>query len=91
MQDKEKPPANKNDRDMCGRGFQPGRFQVVVDNIRPPALVGLAGCRTTVASYPTTAITPPEGQSAPHQRPRLEWLERLGNKNRELEFRNNNE
>ena len=36
-------------------------------------LLGLAGHRMTVASYLTTAITPSKGQSAPHQRPRLEW------------------
>ena len=49
-------------------------------------LQGLASCRMTVAGCPTTAITPPKGQSAPHQRPRLKWRECLRNKKKELEI-----
>ena len=36
-------------------------------------LLDLASCRMTVASYLTTAITPPKGQLAPHQWPCLKW------------------
>ena len=66
--------------ETCAAGVLTWPLSIVVDDIQTSPLLGLAGRRTTTVSYPTVAITPPEGRSAPHQRPRLEWRERLGNK-----------